>query len=59
MPGAGLIVRFAAGEEMRTGISAKFRRDGLTRELADAGLAVRAWRTDPAGQFAVSLSVPV
>jgi L-histidine N-alpha-methyltransferase len=59
VPGAGLTVRFTAGEEMRTGISAKFHRDGMTRELAAAGFAVRAWRTDPAGQFAVSLSVPV
>jgi L-histidine Nalpha-methyltransferase len=58
VPGAGLAVRFVAGEEMGTEIAAKFRRDGLTTELAAAGLAVRAWWTDPAGQFAVSLSVP-
>jgi L-histidine Nalpha-methyltransferase len=58
VPGAGLTVRFAAGEEMRTEISAKFRREGVDRELSAAGLALRAWWTDSAGQFAVSLSVP-
>jgi L-histidine N-alpha-methyltransferase len=59
VPGAGLTARFAAGEELRTEVSAKFRRDGVERELAVAGLKVEAWWTDPAGQFAVSLSVPV
>jgi L-histidine N-alpha-methyltransferase len=54
-----LTVRFAAGEEMRTEISAKFRRDGVGRELAAAGFEVVQWWTDPAGDFALSLSVPV
>jgi L-histidine Nalpha-methyltransferase len=51
-----LEVRFAAGEEMRTEISAKFRREGIERELGSAGLAPRDWWTDPAGDFAVSMS---
>jgi L-histidine N-alpha-methyltransferase len=54
-----LDVRFAAGEEMRTEVSAKFRRAGVEAELAAAGLALRAWWTDPGGQFGLSLSVPV
>jgi len=54
----GLTVRFAAGEEMRTEVSAKFRQDGVRRELAAAGLALRCWWTDPAGQFGLSLSDP-
>jgi L-histidine Nalpha-methyltransferase len=54
-----LEVAFAAGEEMRTEISAKFRRDGVARELAAAGLAMTHWWTDPAGDFGLSLSVPV
>ena len=37
----GLSVEFAAGEEMRTEISAKFRREGLAAELAAAGFAPR------------------
>jgi L-histidine Nalpha-methyltransferase len=54
----GLTVTFAAGEEMRTEVSAKFRRSGVERELAAAGLAMRSWWTDTAGQFGLSLSVP-
>jgi L-histidine Nalpha-methyltransferase len=59
LPGIGLTVDFAEDEEMRTEISAKFRRSGVTAELADAGLAMRSWWTDPQGQFGLSLSVPV
>jgi L-histidine Nalpha-methyltransferase len=54
----GLVVPFAAGEEMRTEVSAKFRRAGVESELAAADLALRSWWTDPAGQFGLSLSVP-
>jgi L-histidine Nalpha-methyltransferase len=53
-----LSVRFAAGEEMRTEVSAKFRRERVAAELADAGLRLVHWWTDPAGDFALSLSVP-
>ena len=53
-----LDVSFARGEQMRTEISAKFRREGITRELASAGLKVVRWWTDPRGDFALSLSVP-
>jgi L-histidine Nalpha-methyltransferase len=54
-----LDVRFAAGEEMRTEVSAKFRRAGVEAELAAAGLAMRAWWTDAGERFGLSLSVPV
>jgi len=54
----GLAVEFAAGEEMRTEVSAKFRIDGVRAELAAAELAMRSWWTDEAGQFGLSLSVP-
>jgi L-histidine N-alpha-methyltransferase len=54
----GLVVRFSAGEEMRTEVSAKFRRPGVEAELAAAGLAMRSWWTDAGGQFGLSLSVP-
>ncbi|HLF41585.1 MAG TPA: L-histidine N(alpha)-methyltransferase [Acidimicrobiia bacterium] len=53
-----LAVRFAAGEEMRTEISAKFRPEGLEAELTAAGMAPAGVWTDPAGDFALSLSVP-
>ena len=58
LPGIGLTVSFAAGEEMRTEVSAKFRRPGVEAELAAAGLAMRSWWTDSAAQFGLSLSVP-
>ena len=54
-----LDVSFEEGEQVRTEISAKFRRDRITEELAAAGLQVTQWWTDPAGDFALSLSVPV
>ena len=57
--GIGLTVSFAAGEEMRTEVSAKFRREGVRAELAAAGFSMRTWWTDAAGQFGLSLSVPV
>lgn len=52
----GLDVHFAAGEELLTEISSKFRRDGVTAELAAAGLRLTHWWTDPDGYFALSLS---
>jgi L-histidine N-alpha-methyltransferase len=54
--GLGLTVPFAAGEEMRTEISAKFRRGGVEAELAAAGLELTDWWTDSTGSFALSLS---
>jgi L-histidine N-alpha-methyltransferase len=51
-----LTVEFDAGEEMRTEVSAKFRREGVERELAAAGLRLTHWWTDEAGDFALSLS---
>jgi L-histidine Nalpha-methyltransferase len=58
LPGIGLTVEFADGEEMRTEVSAKFRREGVTAELAAAGFAMRSWWTDAAAQFGLSLWGP-
>jgi dimethylhistidine N-methyltransferase/ergothioneine biosynthesis protein EgtC len=55
----GLAVSFTAGEEMRTEISAKFRREGVAAELAAAGLRMGHWWTDSLGRFGLSLSMPV
>ena len=52
----GLTVEFAKGEEMRTEISAKFRRDRICRELVSAGLDLVAWLPDAAGDYALILS---
>jgi L-histidine Nalpha-methyltransferase len=51
-----LSVDFAAREDLRTEISAKFRREGIAAELAAAGLeSVRFW-TDRDGDFALTLA---
>jgi len=52
----GLTVSFAAGEELRTEISAKFRRDNLDAELAAAGLQTLRFWTDPDGEFGLTLA---
>lgn len=54
----GATVRFQAGEEMQTEISAKFRRDGIEQELRAAGLRLQHWWTDDAADFAVLLATP-
>ena len=54
----GLDVEFDKGEQLRTEISAKFRRKGMTVELASAGLDVARWWTDPEGDFALLLAMP-
>ncbi len=51
-----LVVHFAAGEQMRTEISAKFRLDGLTQELAIAGFATEQLWTDPDDRFVLILA---
>jgi L-histidine Nalpha-methyltransferase len=54
----GLDVAFAAREELRTEISAKFTPERLSGDLAAAGLALRDVLTDADGMFALSLSTP-
>jgi len=56
IPGADLTVEFAAGEHVRTEISAKFRPGGVEAELAAAGFAVEHWWTDSQQRFGVSLA---
>ncbi|MGH3635340.1 L-histidine N(alpha)-methyltransferase [Mycobacterium sp.] len=52
-----LTVEFAAGEEMLTEVSCKFRREAVAAELAAAGLRQTEWWTDGAGDFGLSLAV--
>jgi L-histidine N-alpha-methyltransferase len=54
----GLRVEFAAGEELRTEISAKFTRERVEADLAAAGLTLERWLTDPDELFALSLARP-
>ncbi|CAJ1510279.1 L-histidine N(alpha)-methyltransferase [[Mycobacterium] holstebronense] len=52
-----LAVDFAAGEEMLTEVSCKFRPEQVADELAAAGLRRRRWWTDAAGDFGLSLAI--
>jgi L-histidine N-alpha-methyltransferase len=58
IPAVDLTVDFAAREELRTEISAKFTPDRLRRDLAAAGLSLEETLTDDQGRFALSLSTP-
>jgi L-histidine N-alpha-methyltransferase len=52
----GLRVEFAAGEELRTEISAKFTRTRISEDFKAAGLMLEGWYTDPDELFALSLA---
>jgi L-histidine N-alpha-methyltransferase len=56
IPELDLVVPFAAGEELRTEVSAKFRQEGVRAELAEAELELTHWWTDTEGRFALSLA---
>ncbi|HEX6910718.1 MAG TPA: L-histidine N(alpha)-methyltransferase [Longimicrobium sp.] len=57
LPGAGTF-RFAAGESIRTEISAKHDRGSVDAMFAGAGLAVERWETDEDGLYAITLAAP-
>lgn len=59
LPAIGATVSFQDGEELWTETSAKFRRDGLAAELAEAGFQLRRWWTDRRGWFSLSLAEAV
>jgi L-histidine N-alpha-methyltransferase len=54
--GLGLRVEFAAGEELRTEISAKFTRARIEADFRAAGLRLDRWYTDPDDLFALSVA---
>ncbi len=56
LPAVNMTVRYAPGEQMRTEISKKFSRDGLSSELDAAGFDLMHWWTDPAERFVLSLA---
>jgi L-histidine Nalpha-methyltransferase len=53
-----LRVEFAAGEELRTEISAKFTHGQVAEDFAAADLALVQWLTDAQDRFAISLAAP-
>ncbi len=54
--GLDMAVHFAAGEEMRTEISAKFTRERLRDAYDAAGLSMCGWFTDRDSDYALSLA---
>jgi L-histidine N-alpha-methyltransferase len=56
VPAIDLVVDLSEGEEIRTEVSAKFRREGVEHELKKAGFDLDRWWTDEDGRFAVSLA---
>ncbi len=56
VPDLELTATFAAGEEMRTEISAKFTADRLEGDFSAAGLELVRWFTDPDELFALTLA---
>ncbi|QUH02754.1 L-histidine N(alpha)-methyltransferase [Saccharopolyspora erythraea] len=52
-----LDVDFTEGEDLRTEVSAKFRRERVGDELEVAGFGLHRWWTDDAGDFGLSLAV--
>lgn len=58
IPELDLSLSLEAGEDLRTELSCKFRRESLTAELHEGGFTVRQWWTDPEGRFALVMAVP-
>ena len=56
LAGIDLRVEFAAGEELRTEISAKFTPERVRDDLGASRLELERWLTDPGELFAISLS---
>jgi L-histidine N-alpha-methyltransferase len=52
----GLRIEFAAGEELRTEISAKFTRARIEADYLAAGLVLDRWYTDEDNRFALTLA---
>ena len=59
IPGAGLTLELARGEEIRTEISCKYTRESFAAHLPAAGLELRRWFTDAGRRFALALLGPV
>lgn len=57
IPGAGTF-HFAAGETIRTEISAKHDRASVEAMFAAAGLTIERWMTDDDGLYAITLAAP-
>jgi L-histidine N-alpha-methyltransferase len=57
IPGAGVELHLASGEEVRMEISTKFTLEGIREELTTVGLGATETWTDAHGDFAVTLAL--
>jgi L-histidine N-alpha-methyltransferase len=57
IPGAGIEIELASGEEIRVEISTKFRPAGIAAELAAAGFTVARSYVDDGGDYALTLAL--
>jgi L-histidine Nalpha-methyltransferase len=57
VPGIG-VVRFDAGESLRTEISAKHDRESVAQLFEAAGLEIEEWRTDADSLFGLAVGAP-
>jgi L-histidine Nalpha-methyltransferase len=57
VPGAGLDLSYAAGDEIRTEISCKWTKASFEGLLPGSGLAPECWFTDPRGWFGLAMLV--
>ena len=53
-----LEVDFTKGDEILVGVSCRFSREQITKELADVGLKVTAWYTDSAEYYGLLVASP-
>ena len=53
-----LEVNFRKGDEIVVGVSCRFSREQITKELADVGLKVTAWYTDSAERYGLLVACP-
>jgi L-histidine Nalpha-methyltransferase len=58
VPGAGLELELAPGDDIRTEISTKFTPEQVREDLAGAGLRLDSFFTDDDGLFGLSVSSP-
>ena len=56
LPGIGLDLDLEEGEDIRTEVSAKFRRERVAAELESTGFTLDQWWTDGERRFALSLA---
>jgi L-histidine Nalpha-methyltransferase len=59
LTGAGITVQFDRGEDLLTEISAKFRPEGIERELSEAGFVVEGMWGAEDGEFLLTLAHPI